>query len=457
MRRVICLTGLGAAFALLSAIQLHAICVMTGPACAEYWRAKIVFDGVVEGWDEVERGHLDQKPIPARLVHFRVAHAWKGLAPDTQAVGVVTLGGRGLWVEDQWEFKKGQRYLVWAYPTDRPGEFATSRCSLTTEIERAADDVAFLASLAQPATGGRIFGTVTRVETVVRPDGYRKPEPVPGVKVRIEGGSASRDTSTDAAGRYEFGRLDPGHYTVAVSVPAPLSVRGEQRPVEVPDVRGCALADFYARTDGVIGGVVLGADGLPVDHMQLEAVLADVYDAAPQTIPGARAATDAAGRFGFEGLPPGRYVVGVNLHMGPSDYSPWPRLLHPGTVARESATVVELAAGQHVDIGVMRMPTRLQRVEVSGTLAWPDGKPASNITIGARCTLGGRYAAARGTRTDVAGRFTIELMETLFCEFRATAGEAGKPAEATARLGPLVITRAPMPPVRMVLTPTVQR
>jgi hypothetical protein len=79
MRRVICLTGLGAVFALLSAIQLHALCVKTGPACAEYWRAKVIFDGTVIGWDEVERSHAgDQRPLPARLVHFRIERAWKG-------------------------------------------------------------------------------------------------------------------------------------------------------------------------------------------------------------------------------------------------------------------------------------------------------------------------------------------------------------------------------------------
>jgi hypothetical protein len=207
----------------------------------------------------------------------------------------------------------------------------------------------------------------------------------------------------------------------------------------------------------MIGGVVTGPDGLPVDHVQLEAVLAEVYDATTRTIPGLRAATDAAGRFGFEGLPPGRYLVSVNLIMGPTDYSPWPRLLHPGTAARESASVVELAAGQHLDIGVMRLPPRLQRVDVSGTLTWPDGKPAGGVTVLGQCRLDGRPADSHAASTDSTGRFTIMLMESLSCELRATVGEAGKPADATARFGPLLVTRASMPPLRIVLTPTAER
>ena len=63
------------------------------------------------------------------------------------------------------------------------------------------------------------------------------------------------------------------------------------------------------------------------------------------------------GVFVFEDLPPGRYVFGVRLTERSSKVVDRPVFL-PGTLDVRDARVVELAAGDRTDVGIIRLPVR---------------------------------------------------------------------------------------------------
>jgi hypothetical protein len=458
-------TALALLLLAMAAPSLHALCVgPVGPACAEYWKAKIIFDGVVEGEDASQRPDPNTLAFgPVRLYRFRVEHAWKDLPANTQTITVMARGGPNSdgrtvqFVEDEWQFAKGRRYLVWASASDRPGEVTTSRCSLTKEIERAADDLAFLRSLAEPATGGRAFGKVTRSEVQVRRDRFTQPVPLAEVDVRLDGPGGVRTTKTGEDGGYEFKGLQPGRYDVTAAVPTPLRAEYPwSATLEIPNVRACGMVDVLAKVDSGIGGVVAGGDRLPVGGVTVEAVLASEFDAGAATypsMPAVSARTNDAGHFLIEGLPPGRYLIGVNLRTEPSAFASWPRTFHPGTSDRERATVVDLGLGQRTDIGILSLPAKLEKVTVSGIVVDAAGKPLAEVSIGSECSLGGRNLIPVGAITGEDGRFTVKLFETASCAIIARRPPAGR-GQPLVRSERFTVTRDATPSLKLVLIDT---
>ena len=67
------------------------------------------------------------------------------------------------------DFKPGRRYLVFASKRTLDGRWSVSLCSATREFDGSGDDARFLASLARPPAGGRIFGAVRALDA----DRYR--------------------------------------------------------------------------------------------------------------------------------------------------------------------------------------------------------------------------------------------------------------------------------------------
>ena len=92
--------------------------------------------------------------------------------------------------------------------------------------------MAFLASLSQPAPGGRVFGTVREELTT----SHEWP-PVEAT-VTIDGQGVRRSTRS-VGGLFEFTGLPAGTYALSVEPPPGMSGHASDS-VTVPDVRGCA-------------------------------------------------------------------------------------------------------------------------------------------------------------------------------------------------------------------------
>lgn len=93
---------------------------------------------------------------------------------------------------------------------------------------------------------------------------------------------------------------------------------------------------------------------------------------------GVGAQADDQGRFEFRGVPPGRFLLGVNLGEGPPDtgWNLFPRTFFPGTPDRSKAAIIELPeAGEKLNMN-FQLPPRLVSRLIRGSVVLSNGKPA---------------------------------------------------------------------------------
>jgi hypothetical protein len=135
------------------------------------------------------------------------------------------------------------------------------------------------------------------------------------------------------------------------------------------------------------------------------------------------ARSDQLGRFVFEQLAPGRYVVGLNLEGGVQSNSPFVPVM--ATVPGGGRDLIDLLLGgqrQLLPI-VARVADRLAQ---TGRVLAADGRPAAGLRVFA-CALG--ESSGVGERvdgvTDADGRFSLSLAAGQ--RYRLNVGPAAGP------------------------------
>jgi hypothetical protein len=322
--------------------------------CEVAWGSDAVFAGSVRSIEQVK--DPDNPPFSANLVTIEIERGFINASPGTIQITTGLGGG-----DCGYGFVTGRQYLVYASKT-QSGRLSTGSCSRTRPLEDAAEDVAYLATLAQaPPAGGRVSGRITHHQREPFEAQTVDYGPLQDVIVSLRGTSFSRDVTTDRDGRYEFAALPVGTMTLTVTPAGRFDTRYLETRIEIPNVRACAIRDFQLSYVAEAFGVVVDANGRPVPGVSVDAVAAELagHLPPPYQYP---VKTDEHGRFEFTDLPPGLYVFGVNLtkpQWARSDFKPaGPAVFLPGTpVVREAATF-DLKAGQRVDVGTLRVSVR---------------------------------------------------------------------------------------------------
>ena len=364
-------------------------------------------------------------------VRFRLAQSLKGVAGPE-----VTVLNEESGLDCGYQFREGEDYVVFAQ-RDAKGAIDIGRCTSTVWLVHppdfaqaedrweAAEAVAFADSLRKPATGGRIFGDV-RIDVPFFPadDGQKH---VHGASVILQGPKQERRT-TSVEGRYEFTGLPHGTYRVSVTMPDGFPPARSARPPEhlanqdgllfdyprdytrsvtITDSRSCAHVPFAAVFDGEITGSIVKHDGTPAEGVRVEIFPLKV-DPRRDSFIGPRADANNDGTYRFEHLPPGRYIVGINLQDAPAPIRATP-YRQPGD---DGPLIIELGAGTHVDLGVLQLPPPSTKRRVTGTVRWSDGRTLRAVRISAfedrQGTVGSiTYSAHVGAD----GTFSAELFE----------------------------------------------
>lgn len=123
---------------------------------------------------------------------------------------------------------------------------------------------------------------------------------------------------------------------------------------------------------------------------------------------------DDLGRYEFRGVPPGRYLLGINL--GPSPPEPgwnlFPRTFYPGTPDRLKAAIIELPeAGEKLNQD-FQLPPRLVSREIRGSVVFSNGQPAPCAMTGLiDARFAKNYFGGTQIRVEKDGRFTRSAVD----------------------------------------------
>ena len=167
--------------------------------------------------------------------------------------------------------------------------------------------------------------------------------PIQGLNISIAG-RESKTVSTDAEGKFRVNGLKPGTYTVSAQAPQQYApFRAYQLTLHD---RSCAQVNWTTTLDGHIRGYVYFADGNPAASLVLS-----VRSVGPNQQASGRLFTSAQdGAFDFGQLPPGSYLLGVNMDFAPvSSNAYFRRAFYPGTADRAQAAEISVGAGEAID------------------------------------------------------------------------------------------------------------
>jgi hypothetical protein len=193
--------------------------------------------------------------------------------------------------------------------------------------------------------------------------------------VRLTGDAGVTETQVRTGAPFEFTNLPPGVYTVSVQGPAHVVAVPSTQTVTLDDPQSCREVMAHFRHDTSISGVVVDRSRKPLTAVSVEAAPATWKQAPSSRI---TSQTDETGRFELSGLPPGEYVVGVNL-LDDVRYNPYARALYAVTDGRPETIV--LVSGQHAWLGQWSLPPALPVVKMRLRVVDPDGQPVRRATV----------------------------------------------------------------------------
>jgi hypothetical protein len=219
-------------------------------------------------------------------------------------------------------------------------------------------------------------------------------EPIPWALVRLDsfGQSAAREARADAEGKFTFANVSAKAAYLSATKPGYFPVlRGPEHPLQlrVAAHRNSSAAIVPLIPEGIIYGRIIGADGEPIEGMQVQLLEKKVADGKgrwvsekPSTV------TDDDGRFRLAELDAGTYF----LLAGPEHFdeiangadsskvSQYGAMFYPGVSDFAEATAIELPAGRHAEADVKLVRQALYRVSgiVEGA---PAGRAAQLVIL----------------------------------------------------------------------------
>lgn len=385
-------------------------CIGRVPPCQAYKETQAIFIATVieiktGAGDAAKSGNVTSQMAYARL---SVLETFKGISEKEIRMWQGTGSGDCAFV-----FEPGETYLIYASFDEETKLYHTNICTRSRPLAYAADDLDYLRGLTASDGVTRLSGTLIRLDYLEEGVKERPPELLSGIKVVAANEQGQRlEAITDANGFYKITGLPAGLYKVGPELPSHLSLAYSNRDkFEVPD-KGCAAADFMARTDGRISGLLIDADGKPIPNMVIDIIPASMSGRINDPRVGRYKETDENGKFEFTELTAGEYLLGVNIRQAPSGVRPFRRTYFPGADSPSRSQIITLDNGEKLKGLVLRLPPRLPVRTIEGTLAWPDGRPVSKALVVFKDTpdpAGGKSLGM--ANVDGEGRFSISALE----------------------------------------------
>lgn len=281
-------------------------CFGTTP-CEGYKTAAIVFVGRVVG--------VDDTPYRGVRYTFEIERLFKGGNAMSVTVESETWGCG-------YHFDNQQAYLVYATRTEQ-GSFYTDKCYRTRPLSKAAFDLEYLRRVPNSLDASFLAGRISQMVAI----GDIKP--VAGLKIVAERDTGSYETVTDTAGMFCYVGLPAGSYTFRYVLPAHMvPVNRMSNEARIND-GGCTEVDIQLVPTGVVAGRVSDSAGRSMSDVMVELAPWDSL-ADNSYIKSLHSISDSSGIYSIDKIPPGKYLLGVNIRRAPRGSMPYPVTFFPG-------------------------------------------------------------------------------------------------------------------------------
>lgn len=361
--------------------------------CEMFGKARAVFVGKIISIKELKKENTSSD----FEVVFQIQEEFVGVKNSTR-VSVFLFGAS----PEYCGFEKGKVYLVYAHKGDK---FSIDAGTRTRPIAEAEEDLEFLRNLPDRKSGVRIYGTVKQlIKSSLENDNS---QPLSGAKVKIENSDNKEQVfraKTDANGNYKLVSLPAGSYVVSLDVADKRFVSSSNTTMKIND-KGCVKQDVSVVSKSKITGKVIDADGKPVEHITVEIISINVRN--PDYYLGDEfSQTDSEGVFRADDIPPGLYTISANFNNPPEDEAPFPPTFYPGVSERSQAQILEVSLGQDITDIEFRLPPKLKKRAIKGSVIWTDGTPAAGVKVYIKDHLHDICCVNSEVKTDAQGRFT---------------------------------------------------
>lgn len=341
-----------------------------GPACQRVGGSSTILLGTVLSAQADPRSPA---ATSRRIYRVQVDRAFKGLEQGTSEI----LINPDNFTSCGTLYRIGKQYLFFAQklPSNvgQEAEYIAGGCSGSRLANGASADLEFLEKYATGRSSTRVYGKALQWVDSLGPTRETEQAPAEGAKVKLRSGDEEWNAVSGSDGAYSFDDLRPGKYTISAAHEKLGSVFGPQA-IEVT-LGGCAEKFISLPPYTRLAGVALDHNGEVAARQRIEVLRKNASGEWYFTVP-FWTRTDEAGRFKFEGIPTGEYLLGYSVWGGhPSHDSSLPTSYYPGVDDREKATVLRLDAGQELSGLTFKLlkPDTPRRITVRVT--WPDRRP----------------------------------------------------------------------------------
>ena len=293
------------------------------------------------------------------------------------------------------------------------------RCGRSKPVSLATEDLLYLDNMKKRRGKTRVSGKY---------GGWSNQDMVVAHRsIRIAGDDNVYETFTDEKGFFEIYDLPPGTYQLEPEIPegwrldkwgvrlysnppgrlnSPKSLKFVLQPKKHFSI------NLAFQPDNAVEGRIVGPKGNAL--VKTWAYLRKPDDLMNETAGASwRGCTDENGRFRIESVPPGAYVLVLNLSGTPRSQEPFPTVFYPSTTELEKAVTINVGLGQTVKDVNVTVPVLLETITVEGALYFSDERPAAGQYVRfdavAKPGLDGFVVA----ETNAEGRFSLKILKGL--------------------------------------------
>ncbi|MGB7209178.1 MAG: carboxypeptidase-like regulatory domain-containing protein [Pyrinomonadaceae bacterium] len=403
-----------------------------------YESTPIVFIGTVTSIKEekviVERFGDEVEMRTGLTAYFDVDDPLKGISQKEATI--LTGGGGG---DCGYPFKVGEKYLVFAtllnHDSGRnvvartvfgnPNKYerkivglglSTNICTFTNNLKNNQDELEIIRAFRSGKPETRIYGRVA--EYVYDFDGgvmSKYVGPMSGIEVVAVGQRGKFEAKTDETGKFSIRNLPVGKYTLKFLLPSTHTVHWSWDkliiPVELKSKEDSEEIDLDTQVNTSVGGQVRDWKGNPgPEQIQLSMIPVEFAD---KPNPGKHCRseyTDKRGRYRFDGVKPGKYVLGVSIADSPAKHTPFSKVYLPSGTDVSVAQIIEVKIGQSLNNLNLTLSKELEKYVVEGLVVSADGKPVSGASVNiydAETPDETVFGFSSDVKTDIKGRFKI--------------------------------------------------